>query len=333
MAKTHVYDAIDDWTPAGRRRLMDSRGDEIRALLDLGFTEFVETHEVGLSAFGFHEDDPVGEAVEWAICRFVSAEIDPDRLHLGSRTFRLFTETRFWLHQKVGRDGYSRIMAACSNKTASDDEAVARVDSGSMSEPIEVFARTLASTLRTLRDCTCADIVAFWLEATKTMRREWFGWRERGEVSDAGASFSKKQRSFCGHDAMFRFLCLLHDIVPQEPDLLAERVFWATMLSPCENVPPYRVPDRAVIPQFVALGVRAPRAVAHLRKEGIRLCLQRCFACASWENAERILDRLTVELTRRSLGPTTLHALGLEAEVGLREQIDAFSQASAGSSI
>ncbi len=325
-----IYDPIDDWTPEGRIRLVAARGDEIRALLDLAFTEFVETHEVGLSSFGFRGDDPVGEAVEWSMKRFVDADINPAHLHPGSRSLRLFTEARFWLHQKVGREGYGRLLAAPRSPEVPREEAH---DGGEEGGPdlsaIEAFGKTLALTLRTLGQRTCADLIGFWLEATRTLRREWFGWRDRGEVSGKGAALSKKTRSFYGHDAMFRFLCFLHDLVPPEPEELADRALLLTTLSPCENTPPYRVPDGAVLPLLARLGVQGPREVAHLRKEGAKQCMRRCAERAFPRALATAAEMLAAELTRQSLGPTTLHALGIEDDIPLREQIGALSKPSA----
>ncbi|TKC96483.1 hypothetical protein [Polyangium fumosum] len=180
MTSAQVYDPIDDWTPEGRRRLVEARGDEIRALLDLAFTDFVETHEVGLSSFGFRGDDPVSEAVEWSMKRFVDADIDPAYLHPGSRSLRLFTEARFWLHQKVGREGYGRLLAAPRSPEVPREEAHGGEGDGLDPGAVEEFGKTLAATLRTLGHRTCADLAGFWLEATRTLRRAWFGWRERG---------------------------------------------------------------------------------------------------------------------------------------------------------
>ncbi|TKC96484.1 hypothetical protein [Polyangium fumosum] len=139
---------------------------------------------------------------------------------------------------------------------------------------------------------------------------------------------SKKQRSFYGHDAMFRFLCLLHDLVPPEPEDLAERALLLTTLSPCENTPPYRVPDDVVLPLLGALGVQGRREVGHLRKEGAKRCVRRCLEQAFPRALAAAKESLAAELTRQSLGPTTLHALGIEDDITLREQIGALSKPS-----
>ncbi len=333
MTKTRIYDPIEDWTVEGRRRLVETRGDEIRALLDLAFTDFVDSQGVGLSAYGFYQEDPVGEAVEWTMDRFMTAEIDPSRLHPGSRSFRLFTEARFWLHQKVGRNGYARIqfgsVGSYAQHAKDDKQQGIEPESALAHEKVQAFGRRLAITLRTLRHNTCADLVGFWLGATKTLRREWFGWRETGEISTEAGGLSKKQRSFYGHDAMFRFLCFLHELVSSNASAPAKLALRSTTLSPCENSPPYRVPDRAIVANFVASGVKGSRDVAHLRKEGARQCVRDCLALASSNDFDVSNEGFSVELTRRSLGPTTLHALGIEDDAILREQINGLSKVTA----
>jgi hypothetical protein len=318
------YDPIDDFSHDGRRRLVDTRSEEIRVLLDLAFSSFVDEHPVGLCAFGFHEDDPVAGAVEWAMRRFVEADIDPGQLHPGSRSFRLFTEVRFWLCQKVGREGYDGIMAAAASPERTQSERdEAEEHAAALESTIDAFGRELAGVLSALRARTCADMVGYWLEGTRRLRRDWFGWRERGELSGMGAALSKKQRSFYVHDSMFRFLCCFHRLVPGAPDEARERALELTSLSPCENEPPYRVPDRTVVGHLEGFGVKGPREVARLRKEGARIFVVRCLDRAQTEALGAACDRMAAELTHRSLSPTTLHALGIEEDLALRERLKA----------
>ena len=324
--RADTYDPIEDWTPDGRRLLVAARGDEIRALLDLAFSDFVDDSRVGLSAFGFRGDDPVTAAVEWSIKRFLSSDLDSAALHPGSRGFRLFTEVRFWLSQKVGSRGYRRILSyrfspgdgeqVPEGDGAGDDEDVGATDAA-----VLAFARELAATLRVLGSRTCAEMIGFWLEGTKVLRREWFGWRDRGGLSEVGSRLPKKQRSFYSHDAMFRFLCLFRDLVPAEPDDPAERALVLTTLSPCESSPPYRVSDREIVPHLFTVGVRVPRDVGRLRKKGASACLRRCLQRAACSQQADGSGRITAELTRLSVGPTTLHALGIEHEKDLRDAV------------
>ncbi len=61
------YELIEDFSAAARKRLVEARGDELRALLDLAFSNLPD---VSLAAFGFRGDDPIADAVSWAVDRF-----------------------------------------------------------------------------------------------------------------------------------------------------------------------------------------------------------------------------------------------------------------------
>lgn len=333
MERENSYDPIEDWSREGRLRLVNDRGEEIRMLLDLAFTSFVDRQSTGLSAFGFHAEDPVAEAVDWCLGRFVGGELDPARLHPGSRSLRLFTEVPFWLQQKVGRNGYSHIVATAravvgrNTLVASSGDTGGEADGVAIDVTLQRFARELATRLSELRLCTCPDLIGFWLDGTAILRREWFGWREAGTIAEGGARLSKKQRSLYAHDAMFRFLCCFCDLTSAPPTGPAEHALLLTTLSPCENTPPYRVPDRDVAPQLVRLGAKGPREVAQLRKRGagsyVRLCIERMSSVARQEP----VDILRVELVRRSMGRTTLYALGIDDDMALRQVVDLFCSA------
>ena len=140
------------------------------------------------------------------------------------------------------------------------------------------FGNELAGELPAFRDRTCADLVGFWLAGTKRLRRDWFGWRAMGELSDAADQLSKKQRSVYTHDAMFRFLCCFHRLIPAAPTERAERAFELTSLSGCPDEAPYRVAERDLLRRGAGLG--GARDVAQLRKEGGRRLLRRCLDVA-----------------------------------------------------
>lgn len=315
------YESIEDWSVDGRRRLADARGDEIRRLLDDGFTALLDAErDVSLAAFGFRGDDPVVEAIEWSIDCFATREIDPSKLTPGSRSFRLFTEARFWLAQKAGKQGYRSILAATrAPHRRSHDEA--RTAAQPISEDVaHAFGAELAAALPGFHARTCADIVGFWLEGTKRVRRVWFSWEDSGELSDEAAVLSKKQRSFYAHDAMFRFLWCFCRLIPASQDESAERALELTCLSGCPNEPPYRVPDRLVV---ITLGLRGSREVSRLRKDGARHFLNACLDRVAHNRMFVPRDRFAVALTRKSLGPTTLHALGIEDDAALRARLAA----------
>jgi len=69
------------------------------------------------------------------------------------------------------------------------------------------------------------------------------------------------------------------------------------------------------------LGVQGPREVGTLRKQGARALLHRCLDRAR-ADAETVHGRLTRDLTRRSLSPTTLHALDIEDDRALHARLD-----------
>lgn len=315
------YEPIEDFSREGRRRLVEERGEEIRLLLDKAFTEFLDAEpDVSLAAVGFRGDDPVFDAVEWAVKRFAAGDLDPAKLSEGSRSFRLFTEVRFWLSQKAGRPGYDRLVAAAKRAPdATPPEKNASAGADPNREVLD-FGQALADALPSFQARTCADLVGYWLEGTKRLRRDWFGWRDRGELSEAAERRSKKQRSIHTHDAMFRFLCCFLQLVPAASSVAADVALELTCLSGCPDRSPYRRPDRHVCGELARFGVRGPRQVSALRKEGARSFLHRCLnrACDDIDTAR---GRLTSALAQKSLSATTLHALEIENDIALRARL------------
>jgi hypothetical protein len=303
---------IEDFSAEARGRLVAARGDEIRWLLDAAFSDFVDAEpEVSLAAFGFRGDDPIADAVTWAIERFVSADLDVSRIHPRSRSFRLFTEVRFWLAQKAGREGYHRLIAGARRLPQPDPDDT-QAEAVAANDAAGAFGDELAGELPAFRDRTCADLVGFWLAGTKRLRRDWFGWRTTGALSDVAEHLSKRQHSIYAHDAMFRFLCWFHRLAPVTPAGRAELAFQLTSLSGCPNEPPYRVAERELVHRVAELG--GARDIARLRKEGARRLLHGCLAIAGAEGAAAMRNRLAAAFTRGSLGLTTLHALGLDGD-------------------
>jgi hypothetical protein len=316
------YEPIEDFSREGRQRLVEERGDEIRLLLEEAFTAFLDAEpDIGLAAFGFRGDDLVSVAVEWAATRFATGDLDPAKLSNGSCSFRLFTEVRFWLSQKAGRQGYHHILAAAKRaRSAAPPEELPAAGADPKPDVLD-FGRALAGTLPSFHERTCADLVGYWLEGTKRLRRDWFAWHARGELSEAAERSSKKQRSIRTHDAMFRFLCCFLRLVPAASKAAADLALEFTSLSGCPNRPPYRVPDRDVCGKLARFGVRGPRQVSAFRKQGARSFLHRCLDRAH-ADIDTARGRRTSALTRKSLSPTTLHALEIEDDVALRARID-----------
>jgi hypothetical protein len=301
------YESIVDWSREGRARLVEQRGDEIRALLRLAFGSFCERRELG--PFGFRGEDPLDEAVEWSVARFATSELDPKRC---TPTFRIFTEVRFWLAQKVGAGAYSRIMRTHVEGRYADPPEGPRASNdepGRSHEVLDAMHRHLATTLQQLAARTCADLVGYWLGGTRRLRSAWFGWNVTSEIDNASAS--KKQRSFHVHDAMFRYQCLHQGLIPDADGSAPTVAVRESMFRPCENRPPYRRPDDEIAPLLPAAHITGPRSVGKLRRAGLAAILGQLFLFFDRDakDEQEILERV---LLRRSLSATTVHALDLE---------------------
>lgn len=313
--ETDDFEPIFDWSPEARRRLIDERGAEIRFLLDDAFTDYADTDE--LHPYGFGGPDPVDEAVAWAMDRFATVhDLDPTKLPPKLRGFGLFTCARWWLAQKVGKRAFHARQARRIGETRGDD-VVQEPESRALL--LDTFASRLALTLKDLRDHSCDDLVGFWLGATESWRRHWFGWREDAAKSPAVAEVSSKTRSLRAHDATFRFAVLFRDGLRDQS--LPHEVVTATMLSPCSNEPPYRVPDREVA-KALAPRVSGTREASRLRKAGAAsLVVALCTVLACRPEEPRA--RLEWLVLRRSISATTLHALDIDGTPGVGEAIDA----------
>lgn len=307
------YLAISDWSTPGRAALLAGYEEEARALLDHAFTDFADSH--GLAPFGFRGDDPVAEATEWCLERFRSAALSAEQIPSAVQSFRIFTQVRFWLCQKVGRENYQRILG---RETAARGAAASeRESAGGPSRALlnDCLAR-LAHTLRALHRRTCSDLVTYWLQGTAALRREWFGWRD--PAAPALAVLSKKEKSYYVYHALFRFQCLYHQLLDEDQDtaaVVAKRAFFC----PCGNHPPYRCPDSEVA-QVLPAESAGRWALARLRRAGAAALLRRLLQRGA-QPGLATADRLDWVLLRRSLCATTLHALDLEAEEDLKMQL------------
>jgi len=301
------YESIVDWSREGRALLVEQRGDEIRALLWLAFGSFCERR--ALEPFGFRGEDPLDEAVEWSVARFTTGALDPERC---TRTFRIFTEVRFWLAQKVGAMAYRRIMWTRAEVQHNDPPEPPREsnDGPARSEgALDEMRTRLATTLQRLAARTCADLVGYWLGGTRRLRLAWFGWTATVELENVSAS--KKQRSFHVHDAMFRYQCLHQGLIPDADGSASTMAVRESMFRPCENRPPYRRPDEEVAPLLPAARITGPRSVGKLRRAGLAAILGQLFAFFDRDvkDEQETLERVFL---RTSLSATTIHALDLE---------------------
>jgi hypothetical protein len=318
-----AYPPIDDWSLDARAALVRERGGEIRLLLDEAFTIFGEEIGLPFGAFGFDGDDPIDEAVEWCLAAFASRDIDPSRL--DTQTWRLFTDVRWWLAQKVGLPAYRRVWAehlAASGRSrdrmraepAADPDRVPApgTECGEVGASPEWLRRELGRTLETLARRTCADLVAYWLVGTEGLRRDWFGWSDPAPAARGLAS--GKQRSFRTADALFRFLAIHATLVRDEAADVEHRACVLAWFSGCPNQPPYRAPDAAIAPRLRL----TPSAVAAPRRGGLRALLVACVALRTRDGTDADA-RVLAELARRSLRRVLPDVFKLEDDRALKE--------------
>ncbi len=303
MSELEGFTPITDWTLEGRRALVATSEPRMRLLLDDAFTRFDEEEPIPWSDFGFRSESPIPEAVEWCIQRFAaSKELDPARIPPNARSFRLFTQTRWWLSQKVTARVFTIIMARRRHADASEDVeqlATPEADDESLGADAESFVESLGATLSKFCARSCAGLVAYWFDGTERLRRA-LGHTESAPLPDA----PPKMQSFHRFDAMFRFW-QLHE--PVELGHPWGRVFEMTMLTACDNSAPYRVPDKAV---SEALGNRdGPREIGRARKTAcVRLVVgfvERARANGDSSSPERFAAKFRAAF----LKPTLAHAL------------------------
>lgn len=329
---SETYPPISDWSFAARHALLAEHRTVIRLLLDESFSTFAD-HQ-SLAAFGFTDDDPVAQAVDWCLQRFAQAELDPSRLRSTSRSFRLFTEVGFWLAQKVGGPRYRSILkqlgtqqkkpADTAQEAGMARRATENYASGRASERqeavLDALANRLGSTLYQLRVRTCSDMVGFWLQATEQERADWLGWRSAGLLSEDTAQRSKKDRSLYRSSALFRFQCLHRRVNVTEADHLGCAVAEHTLLQACDNTPPYRRTDQLVLAALPALSGTGVRSLRRLLKEGCASYLHRLLGELDQIPAGE-QQRCEWALLHRALSLSTLHALDLDADPELNQRI------------
>lgn len=292
-----------------RQRLVAERGDVLRLLLDLAFSEFYDAQD--LHPYGFRGEDPVQEAVEWALAFFASERFRPEKQR--ERTTRLFTCPALWLSLKVGR----RAWGARKGRRREDTDP----DSFSDAPPSRERARQDAALAETrdqmgqalgqLRARTCASVVGHWLEGSERLRATLFGWEVAAEVPDG--DLSKGARSKLRHDAQFRYICLFIGILDDDSADEAHQAVLRISFAPCEDRRPYRVLES----QAVKLWPRAigTAALLSLRKEGLRALVSQAL-----DEAERPADtpkaRLRGLVLRHGLSKTTAYAYKLDGQEG-----------------
>ena len=295
-----AYEAITDWSKEGRRRLVAERGTHLRALLDEAFTQAVDGG-LSLAAFRFAGDDPVTDAVEWCIARFEVMDVDPSRLHAGSRSLRLFTEVQFWLAQREGAAGFRRATRAqADRRSAAPARCEDVVDALERQQQLDLVRKGVI----TLRERCCAALVGWWLEGSAELRHALFAPQDASEIwpTREAAFRSPKERSFHIADALFRYYALFAGLVSDEEEPLRHRACVLTWFHPCSDEPPYEVPRTAV---RAILREMPSRQMTSLRHEGVRVLIRRCI-----EHADAALGRgaaLDRHLACTSLRASLLH--------------------------
>jgi hypothetical protein len=249
-----------DFDHGARMQLVADHRAQIETLLAGGF-DLLENEGISLQRFGFPS---TLDAVDWAINRFATGQFDPSKLK--TRTWRLFSQGRFWLAQKIGMLAYKRIVAELKSAPLRTETApsASHSETAVSTEEHEELIRVTGKTLGQLNALVRAPgLIADWLSGTERLRRWWLFPAPESPEQIIPARH-KKDRSFRMHDAMFRFQCVAHDLLG--PDQDEERqIVLAWLFSPAGNVPPFRVED------LTRFG-NTP-TVQGLRREGIMLML------------------------------------------------------------
>lgn len=322
------YPEITDWSKEGRARLVMAHRPVLAEMLRHALEQVAEPYGVEslLEAFGFQT---LEEAVEWSMEAFMEREFDLTRI---PRSWRLFTQPRFWLAQRTGMLGFRRKMAeleALRRKRGQAPETPPAPSEGGAETPRfedEVEQRQmrerLIATLRQLRDRTCASLVLWWLRATDGLRAGWF---DPPVPAVPEENLSKKSRSLIAHDALFRFQCLHRQLVQEEgASELAHQIVQDWLFRPCTDAPPYRRDDAEVARSLPEGSPRQTRALHRLRREGVAALLEKLInEASSPPDAEDVAELFEWTLLRHSVTKTTLTAFKLDEGVmpGLAERI------------
>ena len=306
---------IQDLTDEGRRAWLSDHEAVARLRLDDTFTRANERYH--LDAFGFRSDDPVSEAVEWAIERFRTG-IDLAKVRRAHRNERLFEQMNFWLEQKVGKRGIAGVKGRADRRNARRrsrkprklDEAETSLPSAKLTDEARGH---LARALHALSTRTCNAMVAYWLEAADRLKIA-----QGGELDPRDSMASKGMRSRYRSLAVFRWTALLLDEVdPVDPDTV-EQACGAAYFSPCSDRRPYRNTDAVVVRQVPDLASAGAYSVKAAVREGAAYLLERLLDRSERTPADE--DQASVSATlagwviRKALGPTVIKALSVEGE-------------------
>jgi hypothetical protein len=329
------YEPITDWSREGRAALYSRHRWEIEKLLWDAWESFASDYDLS-RFFGkcTGDENEIDRATAWCITRFVSGDLDPAML--TDRSFRLFTHPRFWIAQKVGAENLKAVLARSridyeQPSDGHDGSSVPPWDrpqahgqmpvdctpnSPSLGIDVQAFCDRLGDTLAVLHRRTCHCIVFYWLHGTEDLR-EILGWYLPVGIPPNTPGRSRKDQSFHSHDAMFRFVCLFAELVPEDSPPASLRVAVLAMFTSCPDKRPYRNEDSDIHARDPSLA-SSPRAVGKLRQEGCAELLDR--ALSLLERGPRLGEVLAVWFMRQSLSKTTVYALGLKERLDLRDR-------------
>ncbi|CAM3214681.1 hypothetical protein G4177_26825 [Corallococcus sp. ZKHCc1 1396] len=308
------YPVITGWTREEREALVTSHGASLAALLRHAFAQVAEPYgeERLLEAFRF---DTLDDVVDWCLRRFATGELDPARIPQASRSWRLFTEARFWLAQREGMQGYRQKMQWMEAQRRRPGEVPpASSQEDATPEPdidVSRLVERLTTTLRRLLACTCPDIVGWWLRATETLRAEWF---ECAPPPLAQAPASKKTRSVRMHDAQFRFQCLHRGLLHDGPEAsLPHMAVCEGLFRSCANTAPYQRSEEDIAAALPPTAPRDRRSIQRLKRGGLESLLKRLLEVAlAGPDTTQTVARMEWELLRQGVTKTTLTAFNLD---------------------
>jgi hypothetical protein len=260
---------ITDWSKEGRASLVREHREVVALLLRHSLAQVAKPYgeQALLDAFRFETLD---DAVDWCLERFATGTLEPGKLSPPSRSWRLFTQARFWLSQREGAAGFQRKMQELEAALWRDSARTEPAEPGVAPAPdldVQRLVERLTRTLSELLARTCPDLVTWWLRATEELRSLWF---ELPIPEPAHEPPSKKDRSLRVHDALFRFACLFRKPLLQGKDMApAQLAVREWLFSPCRNEPPYRRTEEEIAAALPLTVPKEKRAIQRLRREGV----------------------------------------------------------------
>lgn len=335
--------AISDGSRDGRKRWFDRFGDAATVILDRAFTDAHE--ELDLCEFGFDADSPIAAAVEFAVNRFLG-DFNLDKVRAHDRNLMLFTRATFWLAHRVGARAYPAVLSRARREPVLnsgtaielvrdlEDDSGGKAGGASIGGPFaeDALSSTLGSTLWELTTRTCVAMSTYWIRATRPLvaRGMWVSPETlTAAPTDVGepcldGDITPPMRARFRALAVWRFVCLLLDVVDGSEDDPDHEAGVATWFSPCPNARPYRN-DVATLRRSARFRSLKARTVQATVRNGTARILSRmlercghgpegtpCWRCdADQTSAEDLTVAAAVAQIRFCLGTTLMVPLGL----------------------